>query len=186
MAKQKRAITLTEQDRLRRSKNMATVSGNGAALTDEDKEYNNRLINHTLAICEIAKGADLSDPESLRDCFIQYMKLCQSDGFRIGNIGACAAMGLNHRTIRSWASGEKRSNDPRYKALADLIISICATSREQMVSDSRINPVIGIFWQRNFDGLRNDTEQTQSATDQTSDSQSTSDYVSKYGQLIDE
>ena len=55
-----------------------------------------------------------------------------------------------------------------------------------MVSDSKINPVIGIFWQRNFDGLRNDTEQVQANQEQDDDFATAKSYKEKYKNLIGE
>ena len=76
-------------------------------------------------------------------------------------------------------------NDPRYKKLAELIYSVCSMTREELISQGEINPVIGIFWQRNYDGLRNDTEQMQSLQDSNQEEDMTSnEYMKKYGNLL--
>jgi len=128
--------------------------------TEEEKAYNARQIEHITKVYEIGTMADRSDPVSLRSCFLAYLKLCQDDGFKVSNLSAYAAMGL---TKESFFFLKKR---PEYKELAEFVTTVCAMSRENLISDGKINPVIGIFWQRNFDGLRNDTEQVQAINEQ--------------------
>lgn len=186
--KNKRQYNLTETGKVIKDHRIAKQNGTLPALTDDEKSYNDKLIAHSLKVVEISQKANISEPESLRDCFMEYLKLCQSDGFRIGNVGACSALGISYKTLYAWSAGTKRSDDPRYKQLATLISSICSTSREQMINDSKINPVIGIFWQRNFDGLRNDTEQQQDNQNISDNDNilSASEYREKYGKLLEE
>ena len=132
----------------------------GPAETDEEKDYNARQIAHITKVCEIGTMADRSDPVSLRSCFLAYLKLCQEDGFKVSNLAAYAAMGM---TKESFFFLKKR---PEYKELAEFVSTVCSMSRETLISDGKINPVIGIFWQRNYDGLRNDTEQVQAINEQ--------------------
>lgn len=157
------------------------------AETGAEKDYNTMLIEHTLKTYEISRNADIKDPDSLRACFIEYMKLCSQNGYKIGNLGACTAMGINPRTLAMWKDGDRREEDKRYKELAEFVLSVCAMTREQLITDQKINPVIGIFWQRNFDGLRNDTEQIQQAQGENmEENTSASEYLEKYGKLIEE
>ena len=102
-------------------------------------------------------------------------------------MGACSTLGISNFTLNSWMHGEYHVKDPRYKKLAEFIHNVCAMSREQLISAGKINPVIGIFWQRNFDGLRNDTEQMQNIHDDSdTDDMTSGEYMKKYGSLLDE
>ena len=130
------------------------------AETDEEKDYNARQIAHITECYKIGTMADRSDPVSLRSCFLAYLELCKKDGFKVSNMAAYASMGM---TKEVFFHIKKR---PEYKELADFVQTVCAMSRENMISDGKLNPVIGIFWQRNFDGLRNDTEQVQAVNEQ--------------------
>ena len=56
------------------------ISGSLPARTDEEKEYNNKLIAHIMQIHAIAENADRHDLNSLKSCFVNYLKLCQQDG----------------------------------------------------------------------------------------------------------
>lgn len=130
------------------------------AETEEEYDYNARQIAHITEVHKIGLMADRSDIVSLRSCFLAYLELCQKDGFKINNLAAYASMGMNRETFHYL------KKKPEYRELAEFVQSICAMSRENLISDGKINPVIGIFWQRNFDGLRNDTEQVQAINEQ--------------------
>ena len=150
--------TMTEKALIANRKNSPMTIR--AAETDEEKDYNARYIAHTVKVHEIGAMADRSDPISLRSCFLAYLRLCQEDGFKVSNIAAYASMGMSREVFGYY------KKKPEYKELAEFVLSVCAMSRESLIADGKLNPVIGIFWQRNFDGLRNDTEQIQAVNEQ--------------------
>lgn len=152
------------------------------ARNEEEKAYNTALINHIMRIQEIAMHTDKKDIVSLRAAFFAYVKLCQEDGFRVGNMGAASAMGIWHDTLLDWKRGQREE----YRELANLVLSTCSLARETVISDSKINPVTGIFWQRNFDGLRNDTEQINPVQAHDEEQDSASEYMKRYGHLLPE
>ena len=137
-------------------------------------------IQHVIAIEEISKNADRKDLLTLRSCFMQYLALCQQDGCSVGNLAAYAAMGFDNSSWQSWI----KHGDEERKEFARFIKRTCALFREGLVADGDLNPVIGIFWQRNFDGLRNDTEQVQAALDAEDVSRESNSYRKRYGNLI--
>lgn len=148
--------------------------------SDEKYEYNTRLINHIMQIHEIGQQANKNDINSLKSCFINYLKLCQANGFPAQNMAAYSAMGFDARSFDAFS----KKDDPDIREFAAFVKRTCAMFREGMVSDGKINPVIGIFWQRNYDGLRNDTEQVQAANEQSDDELSNKAYKEKYKNLI--
>lgn len=150
------------------------------AKSEEEVAENAVRIQHVIAVQEIASRADRKDLLSLKSCFLQYLQLCQADGCSVGNLGAYAAMGFMHNEFEMWA----KYGDEERKEFVRFIKSTCALFREGLVSDGKINPVIGIFWQRNFDGLRNDTEQIQAIKDQEDLSGESNSYRKRYGNLI--
>ena len=137
-------------------------------------------IQHIMAVHEIAKNADHKDLLSLKSCFIQYLQLCQADGCSVGNIGAYAAMGFDNG---GWNQFIQHGDDER-REFARFVKSTCAQFREGIIADGELNPVIGIFWQRNFDGLRNDTEQVQSLQTQEDIAGESNSYRKRYANLI--
>lgn len=164
-------------------KALAQRRNNGAMpvpVTDEEKDYNARLIGHIMQINEIAATADRHDLLSLRSCFIAYLKLCQTNGFNVSNLSAYAAMGMDNYAFQAFS----KRDDPEIRAFCKWVRQTCAMFRENMVASNKLNPVIGIFWQRNFDGLRNDTEQVQAAQEQEEDTDTRGSYKEKYRKLI--
>ena len=173
----KRGYTVSEKALAQRRKNGALP----VPTTTEERDYNSRLIDHVIRVQEIATHADRHDLLSLRSCFMAYLKVCQEDGFCVSNLSAYTAMGMTIEQFKGFA----RKEDPEVRAFVAFIKTTCAMFRESMVADSKINPVIGIFWQRNYDGLRNDTEQVQSAQALEEESfDRNGSYKDKYKKLI--
>ena len=86
-------------------------------------------------------------------------------------------------TSKHFDAWSKKDN-PEIREFAGMVRGTCSMFREALVTASKLNPVIGIFWQRNFDGLRNDTEQVQSVQEQEDYSNSSNKYREKYRNLI--
>lgn len=150
-----------------------------SAETLAEKGYNASQIEHILKVHEIAQNADRHDLNTLKSCFVAYLRLCQEDGFPVGNLAAYASMGMNKNAFESLM----KRDDPDIKEFCSLVRTTCAMYRESSIAGNKLNPVIGIFWQRNFDGLRNDTEQTQAINEQEENSES-GNYKDKYKNLI--
>ena len=152
------------------------------AETPEEMAYNTRLIQHIMQVNEIASHADKNDILSLRSCFIAYLQLCQQDGFPVQNLTAYASMGFpSNAHFENYA----KKDNPEIRIFCASVKQTCAMYRESLISSSKINPVIGIFWQRNYDGLRNDTEQVQAVQEQNDDEYSGSkSYKDKYRDMI--
>ena len=150
------------------------------AISPERIARNAVRIQHVISVREIATRADHKDLLSLKSCFLEYLKLCQADGCSVGNLAAYAAMGFDNSGWNQWIM----RGDEERKEFARFVKSTCAQFREGLISDGDLNPVIGIFWQRNFDGLRNDTEQVQAINDQEDLSGESGGYRKRYGNLI--
>ena len=173
----KSTYTVTSKAVAQRRKNSALIP----AETDEEKNYNARQIEHVLRTQEIAKNADRNDLLSLKSCFIAYLRLCQEDGFKVGNLGAYTAMGMDAMTFSLFS----RKDDPDIREFCKFVKSTCAMFMESMVAETQLNPVIGIFWQRNFDGLRNDTEQAQAAQEIEEENYGNKSYKDKYRNIVE-
>ena len=158
----------------------AKVHSYPVAKTEEELAENANRIQHIMRVAEIATHADRKDLLTLKSCFIEYLKLCQEDGCSVGNLGAYSAMGFSHQEFSLWS----RSDDPDKRAFVQFVKSTCAQFREGLISDGRLHPVIGIFWQRNFDGLRNDVEQAQSIQSMEDVAKESNNYRKRYANLI--
>ena len=177
------SYTLSDKALAQRQNNMMNSNGTRLPVTEEGREYNARLISHIMKVNEIAINADRNDLNTLKSCFIAYLQLCQADGFNVSNLAAYASMGFrNYNAFDRFSS----KDDPDIQAFCTFVKSTCAMVRENKIADSKINPVIGIFWQRNFDGLRNDTEQVQNNREDDDLTVSGKAYKEKYKNLIGE
>ena len=179
----KSGYTVSEKALAQRQTNVLENFGKKMPVTEEGREYNARLIEHIMKVNEISVNADRNDLNTLKSCFIAYLQLCQADGFNVSNLAAYSAMGFyNYNQFESFA----RKDDPDIRTFCTFVKSTCAMVRENKIADSKINPVIGIFWQRNFDGLRNDTEQVQNNHNDDDLTASGKAYKEKYKNLIGE
>ena len=171
-----KGYTLTEKALAQRRENTTMP----IPKTEEDIDYNTRLIRHIMQVNEIGSHADRNDILSLKSCFVAYLQLCEKNQCPVSNLAAYASIGMDYPTFSYFA----RKDDPEIRAFCASVRKTCAMFREHLVSGNKLNPVIGIFWQRNFDGLRNDTEQVQAAQEQEEDGNYGNSYKEKYKNLI--
>jgi hypothetical protein len=115
---------------------------------------NAAIVASVVATREIAKSADINDPQSLMDCLQKYLLFCMENNIKVTNMAAYAACGVSITDLSNWESGRTRKNDPRYKEFAQFVRSVCAQYREQAMSENILNPVVGIWWQKQYDGMR--------------------------------
>jgi len=120
------------------------------------KGSNAALVASVIATREIAKQADVNDPQSLVNCLQQYMIFCLENNIKLTNMAAYAACGVSAVDISNWESGRTRANDKRYKEFATFVRSVCSQYREQAMVENLINPAVGIWHQKNYDGFRDD------------------------------
>ena len=179
--KKKRGYTASEKTLAQRQTNVLRNMTTKVAVTEEGKAYNARLIEHIMRVNEIASHANRDDLLSLKSCFIAYLQLCQEDGFSVNNMSAYAAMGFPTTAHFDYFA---KKDDPEIRAFCGFVKQTCTMFRNESIADNKINPVIGIFWQRNFDGLRNDTEQVQNAREEEDDFTVAKSYKEKYKNLI--
>lgn len=135
-----------------------------------------------LATRKISEKADKNDIESLYNCLFEYIKFCIDHDVRITNTGAYSACGLSKQIIDYWASGKERSSNPEYKQFALYIRNICAEYREMLMSESKIHPAVGIWWQKNYDHFTDEPTRDVDARDV--DSNLTATEIARKYQLI--
>ena len=160
-------------------------------LDGEAAEYNRRLIEHGLGCSAIALAHGGFSPkkpvEVYKECLREYFELCGKNGIRPGYIAACTAMGINYNTMNTWA--RTRTTEPELRQFALTVTETFSAMREGQIQEGKLHPLIGIFWQRNYDGLRNDTEQVQNARemeDSEDQMETISEIKQRYGDLLKE
>lgn len=132
---------------------------------------NAAIVAHLLQTREIAKHADIENIDTLYDCMQEYLLLCIQTDTKITNKSLYAACGLSIDLVSDWATGRRRASDPRYREFALTLKSICSQHREQAAAEGKLNPVMAIWWQKNYDGMRDDPviEHTDAAPDRPAD-----------------
>ena len=154
----------------------------------EEAEYNRRVLSHSMEVMSLAPKRvgyyTVDDIPLLQNAFTQYLALCDKNGMKVGTMGTCCALGIEFPTLINWSNGMK---GPEFQEFAKAVRQILSMIREDLASDGKIHPVLSIFWQRNYDGLRTDTEQIQNALEQDEDyANGSKQYKEKYRNLIGE
>lgn len=156
-----------------------------APIVDDDDRFNSKTAALILVTREIAKNANVDDIDSLYACLEEYIKYCIEHNIRITNGMAYSACGLNRFIVKDWALGVTRSSDPAYREFAQTIRSICYESREMLMSEGKLNPIVGIWWQKNYDGFK-DKPNDQDEVSDDDDTLSASQIAEKYSGIGDD
>ena len=138
-----------------------------------------------IAVQNIAINADDKDMNSMRKCFYAFCALAEATNMKVGNMTAYTAMGISQSTARSWRTGGTGST-PERRELMQEIDAVCAATREMLGASGAINPVLTIFWQKNWDGFRDVTEHVAYQGDPLGEKQSPNEIAEKYKDIIDE
>lgn len=183
--KKKRTYKKSENYYKNHKSNIPTVMAN-QQIANLPEGTNTRYIEHLIRIQNIAVGSDRKDVEGLKDRFVQYLHMCAENDYKVNNMAAYAAMGVGKDDIYRWEHGIRGT--PEHKKLASMVKSICGAYRSILMDEGEINPVVGIFWQKCFDGLSETAEADASLLmngDDKSDTMTAEDIMEKYDNLPD-
>lgn len=131
----------------------------------------------------IGQKANREEPQTMLDCFHEYLDMARRDGHRIGNMTAYMAMGITKEDADKWYDGLRRGGDPRYRQLIGYVKMVCAAYREDLALYGKIHPALAIFWQRNFDGLTNEDILRVDTVDPLGEVKSKDEIKEKYADL---
>lgn len=146
---------------------------------------NAAVVATVVATREIAKRADINDPQSLMDCLQDYIMFCLENNVKLTNMAAYAACGVSAADIGNWEAGRTRANDKRYKEFAQFIRSVCSQYREQAMVENLINPAVGIWHQKNYDGFRDDPVMVEAEDNGLEVKRDPDEIAAKYKDVID-
>lgn len=126
---------------------------------DVPEGYNTKMIQFLIDITP-TEPLDKSDPvkmaEEMERRFMRYLNICAERDIKIGNQAAYMAMGVDKGTVWEWLN--RNHTNPAITDLLRKVQHFCANYRESLMVDGKVNPVVGIFWQKNYDGLRDQQE----------------------------
>lgn len=122
---------------------------------DLPEGYNSRMIQFTMEIMPSEK-LDYNDIEEMERRFMHYLETCAKYDMKIGNQAAYAAIGIDKGIAWEWVN--RCTTNPARTDFIKKVQKVCALYREGLMQDGKVNPVTGIFWQKNYDGMKDQTE----------------------------
>ena len=154
-------------------------------VVDNADGTNSKYVAAVLAIHKISEKADVNDVDTLYACLEEYLQFCIDHNLQITNMNAYAACGLQRNQVKDWALGKARASDPAYKRFAITIRQICSQTREMLAVEGKLNPIIAIWHQKNYDGFSDRPEAFSEGEDE-SPKLSAAEIASKYAQIGDD
>lgn len=133
-------------------------TGQRRGLTAEpvlEEGYNSRFLRFMREIIP-TEPLDYSDVDEMERRFARYLRLCEEHDMKVGNMAAYTAIGINKALVYEWL--HRGQSNPRRLDFIKKMLEICSMYREGLMADGKINPVTGIFWQKNYDGMRDQQE----------------------------
>ena len=122
---------------------------------DNVPEGNQRRIEFLLVISQLPK-ISTNDLPALRKRFYDYLDLCVKYNMKVGNMAAYAAIGIDKADAYEWSN--RNLGNPARTRFIKKVQKVCAMYREGLMEDGKVNPVTGIFWQKNYDGMKDQQE----------------------------
>lgn len=148
-----------------------------AQKAEQSHEYNATTIRFMMEITP-KEPLDKKDVAEMERRFQHYLDTCAKYGKKVSNLAAYMAIGTTKDEVREWITQTK--TNPERSRFIKKVKEICGVYREQLMADSKVNPVTGIFWQKNYDGFRDQTEITVAPTNPLDDTKSTEELAKKY------
>jgi hypothetical protein len=128
-------------------KKSPVIGDNGLNLKPGD---NSRIAGHLLEFMSWGP-VDRDNIEEMEDRFRRYVEYCIENDIRITNMVAYMAIGIDKSTAHDWVHG--RSRTPAHSDFIKRVQRFCASYRELLGADGKLNPVTLIWWQKNYDGF---------------------------------
>jgi hypothetical protein len=129
-----------------------------AAKTEATSEYNEETLAFIREVTPKFKP-DYNDIDEMNRRFEHYLDACAKYGKKVGNIAAYTAIGVTSDLVSIWTRADAKNVNR--KQFFEYVKAVCAMYRENLMQDSKVNPVVGIFWQKNYDGLKDQKETLQ-------------------------
>lgn len=127
-------------------------------------------------VCTIAYGG--IHIEEMERRFMHYLETCAKYDMKIGNQAAYAAIGIDKGIAWEWVN--RCTTNPARTDFIKKVQKVCALYREGLMQDGKVNPVTGIFWQKNYDGMKDQTEMVLTPNNPLGDSTDTEALARKY------
>jgi hypothetical protein len=144
--------------------------------------YNAKMVSFIMAITP-TEPLDNNDVDEMERRFRRYLELCAEWDMKVGNQAAYTAIGIDKGTAWEWVN--RNTGNPRRTDFIKKVQQICGLYREGLMQDGKINPVTGIFWQKNYDGMKDQTEMVLTPNNPLGDTQDAEALKQKYLESAD-
>lgn len=158
MEEKKKVPAVAEEQKPKKPKGKPR-GGNSPIIQDQQKELPmGKAAKYAAFIAEIVSWGevDRSNIEELEERFQKYLAWCAANDMKVGNQMCYLALGIDRDTVYDWSHGRSRSI--AHSDFIKKVQKVCAGYREALMQDGQINPVTGLFWQKNYDGLKDQQE----------------------------
>lgn len=99
---------------------------------------------------------DTQDVAEMERRFLNYVQKCSEWDMKVGNQAAYMAIGITKEQAWEWENVVK--GNPARSDFIKKVRQFCGVFREGLMQDGKVNPVTGIFWQKNYDGMKDQQE----------------------------
>ena len=130
-------------------------------LVEKPEDFAERF-NRYMEVITPRTKINSNDVAEMRRRFVNYRNATEAYGMEYGNQTAYYAIGLSENQVRQY-TGQKYNDNPERGDFLRNMKFYLAAYREQSMAKGYMNPVNGIFWQKNYDGLR-DVQEVQIAS----------------------
>lgn len=141
-----------------------------------EEGYNSRVVRFLREIAP-TEPLDFNDVDEMERRFAHYIEMCELYDQPISNLAAYSAIGITKSQAENW---EHRDKNERKREFIRKVRTVCGTVREFYMLDGKVPPVTGIWWQKNYDGLRDVTETISTKIDLTSPDRSIEEIKQRY------
>ena len=122
--------------------------------TNIDEVSNAALISFVQEITPETRGSVKDVPE-LERRFERYLELCKKRNMKLSNMMAYTAMGIDFAFVSKIINSDR---DDEISNFLRKVKNMCSSYREALMAEGLINNIVGIFWQKNYDGLKDSQE----------------------------
>lgn len=118
------------------------------------------------------------DIAGMRQQLEDYIDLCVEKGVKPGNLACYAAIGIDKQIAYDWM--HNRNGIQEQFDFIRLVQGVCAVSRECLGSDRQISAELVKFWQKNYDGLKDESSFVVAPANPLDDTSSAEELATKY------
>ena len=136
-------------------------------------------------LSQIRNTVDHQKPGTLWAALDDYIGFCARTGMMISNKSLYYSVKCSKETIAKWYGRTRKQHDPQYHDFAEMCKAICAAAREQYGIEGQMNPILCIFWQKSYDGFRDDPPD-EYIENPLGDLPDANKMIQKYGGLTDD